>query len=181
MSQGRLSVREALAGRRILVTGGSGFLGKVWLAHLLCELPELEQVVVSALTRDGWDAGDEAAASQAMAPARVTAEESAAHAAVERRPPLAFDLRGIDTNLPSRIRVRSEEDRESLRDAFSRFGHPPDAVARAIVKAIRRRKLRVVVGWEARLTERLKRWFPVGTNRLMARRMDPSGVPKVPR
>ena len=41
-----LSVRRAFAGRRILITGASGFLGKVWLCHLLRELPELEQVWV---------------------------------------------------------------------------------------------------------------------------------------
>lgn len=41
-----LSVRAALAGRRLLVTGATGFLGKVWLAHLLAELPELGQVAV---------------------------------------------------------------------------------------------------------------------------------------
>lgn len=46
-----LSVRAALAGRRLLVTGATGFLGKVWLAHLLAELPELGRVAV--LVRPG--------------------------------------------------------------------------------------------------------------------------------
>jgi len=46
-----LSVRAALAGRRLLVTGATGFLGKVWLAHLLAELPELGPVAV--LVRPG--------------------------------------------------------------------------------------------------------------------------------
>jgi long-chain acyl-CoA synthetase len=39
-----LPVRETLAGRRLLVTGASGFLGKVWLAHLLCEVGTLGEV-----------------------------------------------------------------------------------------------------------------------------------------
>lgn len=37
---------ELLAGRRLLVTGATGFLGKVWLAHLLEHLPETELVLV---------------------------------------------------------------------------------------------------------------------------------------
>lgn len=43
---GSLSVRRALAGKRILVAGGSGFLGKVWLAKLLHDLPEIGDVTV---------------------------------------------------------------------------------------------------------------------------------------
>ncbi|MGE0706818.1 MAG: SDR family oxidoreductase [Planctomycetota bacterium] len=41
-----LRPRELLAGRRLLITGASGFLGKVWLAHLLEELPETELVLL---------------------------------------------------------------------------------------------------------------------------------------
>ncbi|HXQ25194.1 MAG TPA: SDR family oxidoreductase [Candidatus Acidoferrales bacterium] len=35
------SVRGALRGKQILVIGGTGFIGKVWLANLLTELPEI--------------------------------------------------------------------------------------------------------------------------------------------
>lgn len=38
------SVREALEGRRILLTGVTGFLGKVWLAHLLEAAPGVARV-----------------------------------------------------------------------------------------------------------------------------------------
>jgi phosphoserine phosphatase len=39
-----LSVREALRGKRILLIGGTGFIGKVWLANLLTELPDIGRI-----------------------------------------------------------------------------------------------------------------------------------------
>lgn len=42
----QLSIRDALAGRHIFVTGASGFVGKVWLAMALMELPEIERIYV---------------------------------------------------------------------------------------------------------------------------------------
>lgn len=41
---GRLSVREALHGKRILLVGVTGFIGKVWLVNLLNDLPEIGKV-----------------------------------------------------------------------------------------------------------------------------------------
>jgi long-chain acyl-CoA synthetase len=41
---GRLSVRESLAGKKILLIGVTGFIGKVWLTHLLADAPELGKV-----------------------------------------------------------------------------------------------------------------------------------------
>jgi len=41
-----LSIRDALAGRHVFLTGGSGFVGKVWLSMLLAELPEVEKIYV---------------------------------------------------------------------------------------------------------------------------------------
>ncbi len=40
----RLSVRQALAGKRILLIGVTGFIGKVWLANLLNDLPEIGKI-----------------------------------------------------------------------------------------------------------------------------------------
>ena len=37
----RFSVRKALAGKRIMLIGVTGFIGKVWLANTLMDLPEL--------------------------------------------------------------------------------------------------------------------------------------------
>jgi nucleoside-diphosphate-sugar epimerase len=41
-----LSIRRALSGRHVFLTGGSGFVGKVWLSMILAELPEIERVYV---------------------------------------------------------------------------------------------------------------------------------------
>ncbi|MBI4463616.1 MAG: SDR family oxidoreductase [Acidobacteria bacterium] len=40
----RLSVRESLAGKHILLIGVTGFIGKVWLVHLLSDLPEVGKI-----------------------------------------------------------------------------------------------------------------------------------------
>jgi hypothetical protein len=39
-----LSVRAVLRGKQILLLGGTGFIGKVWLANLLSELPEIGRI-----------------------------------------------------------------------------------------------------------------------------------------
>jgi long-chain acyl-CoA synthetase len=41
-----LSIRRALSGRHVFLTGGSGFVGKVWLSMALAELPEIERIYV---------------------------------------------------------------------------------------------------------------------------------------
>ncbi len=41
-----ISIRETLAGKRILLTGASGFLGKVWLAMVLQHIPQVGRVYV---------------------------------------------------------------------------------------------------------------------------------------
>jgi hypothetical protein len=40
----RLSVREALRGKHILLIGATGFIGKVWLTSLLSDLPEIGRI-----------------------------------------------------------------------------------------------------------------------------------------
>jgi thioester reductase-like protein len=39
-----LSVRKALAGKRIMLIGVTGFIGKVWLVNLLLDLPEIGRI-----------------------------------------------------------------------------------------------------------------------------------------
>ena len=43
---GPLSVHSALRGKHILLIGGTGFIGKVWLANLLQNLPEIGRVTL---------------------------------------------------------------------------------------------------------------------------------------
>lgn len=43
---GRFSVREALRGKNILLAGATGFIGKVWLASLLEDIPEIGKIYV---------------------------------------------------------------------------------------------------------------------------------------
>ena len=40
----RLSVRETLRGKHILLAGVTGFIGKVWFAHLLSDLPDVGRI-----------------------------------------------------------------------------------------------------------------------------------------
>jgi|SRR5579875_440626 len=41
-----LSVRQALRGKNILLAGATGFIGKVWLANILADVPELGRIFV---------------------------------------------------------------------------------------------------------------------------------------
>jgi thioester reductase-like protein len=41
-----LSVHASLAGKNILLIGGTGFIGKVWLANLLSDVPEIGKIFV---------------------------------------------------------------------------------------------------------------------------------------
>jgi alcohol-forming fatty acyl-CoA reductase len=52
----RLSVHEALAGKHLLLVGGSGFIGKVWLASLLRDLPGLGKLTVLLRPKDASSA-----------------------------------------------------------------------------------------------------------------------------
>ena len=42
--RGRLSVRQAMAGKQVLLIGVTGFIGKVWLVNTLRELPEIGRI-----------------------------------------------------------------------------------------------------------------------------------------
>ncbi len=39
-------MRKALAGKKILLIGVTGFIGKVWLANILMDLPEIGKIYV---------------------------------------------------------------------------------------------------------------------------------------
>jgi fatty acyl-CoA reductase len=44
LKNARLSARETLRGKQILLIGGTGFIGKVWLTNLLNNLPEIGRI-----------------------------------------------------------------------------------------------------------------------------------------
>ena len=52
----QLSVRETLAGKHILLIGVTGFIGKVWLVHLLTDLPEIGRIYL-LIRRQGPNSG----------------------------------------------------------------------------------------------------------------------------
>jgi thioester reductase-like protein/phosphoserine phosphatase len=51
-----LSIRESLAGKHILLIGVTGFIGKVWLVHLLTDLPEVGRIYL-LIRRQGPHSG----------------------------------------------------------------------------------------------------------------------------
>jgi NAD(P)-dependent dehydrogenase (short-subunit alcohol dehydrogenase family) len=92
---------------------------------------------------------------------------------------LAAELSGTNVGVtsihPGAVRTRfmdsargSDVERvRKLAAGSMRFGRPPEAVARAIVKSIRGRKLRARVGIDSVATDVAKRLLPVGLHRLM--------------
>lgn len=52
------SIAETFHGKHVLVTGVTGFLGKVWLSMLLSELPEIRKITILARGQKGMDANE---------------------------------------------------------------------------------------------------------------------------
>jgi len=63
------SIRQTLAGAHVLLTGVTGFLGKVWLSHVLWDLPEIGRVTVIVRDRDGQSARERVEAALDTSPA----------------------------------------------------------------------------------------------------------------
>ncbi|MHA7839272.1 MAG: SDR family NAD(P)-dependent oxidoreductase [bacterium] len=74
----------------------------------------------------------------------------------------------IRTRIVQAGRMESEEARAEVQAFFDRVGSPPDRVARAIVRAIERNRLRVRVRPESFATEWAKRLAPVAIHRGIA-------------
>ncbi len=83
----------------------------------------------------------------------------------------------INTNIPKATKFINPKDpsaKEKGAKAFERFGHPPEDVADAIVKAIRNNEPRAVVGIEAKVFDVIQRIAPrqfVKYSGLMTRRV----------
>lgn len=78
---------------------------------------------------------------------------------------------GVDTGIARTVRVTNEAARGELQKSFDEYGHPPEEVADAILKGIRKNKLRVRTGTESFGVDWLKRLFPVGFHEHVAHRM----------
>lgn len=76
----------------------------------------------------------------------------------------------IDTSIVRSGRMDDESMRQSVQTLFERRGAPPDAVARAIVRAIERDRLFVRVRPETFVSDWAKRLFPAAIHRFLARR-----------
>jgi short-subunit dehydrogenase len=77
---------------------------------------------------------------------------------------------GIRTQIGSTMRSYDDEVRASTIAGLER-SRPPEDVARILVRAIEKNKLRAIAGWEAYAADWLKRILPVLTHKLIARRM----------
>ena len=56
LERGPLDLARVLSGRRLVVVGGTGFLGKVWWTFLLHHFPEVERIYLVMRTRGGQTA-----------------------------------------------------------------------------------------------------------------------------
>ena len=81
---------------------------------------------------------------------------------------------GVATNIAHSSRGNSEDDLARLHETTNKYGHPPDDVAKAIVRGIEKNRLRMIVGQEAYVVDWLKRLFPLRSHRWIARRMNPN-------
>ena len=77
---------------------------------------------------------------------------------------------GINTRIHETMRSYDDEIREATIAGLER-SRPASDVARVIVAAIEKNRLRAIVGWEAYLADWIKRLLPVSTHKLLARRM----------
>ena len=78
----------------------------------------------------------------------------------------------IDTSIVRSGRVEDESLRREVQALFDRRGAPPDAVARAILRAIERNKLFVRVRPESVATDWAKRLLPTAIHRIVAARFE---------
>jgi len=77
---------------------------------------------------------------------------------------------GISTNIGETMRAYDEEIRAATVAGIEQ-SRPPSDVAKVILRAIERDRLRAIVGWEAYAADWLKRLLPVTSHKLIARRM----------
>lgn len=64
-----LDVRATLAGKQLIVLGGTGFLGKVWLSMLLCRYPDIGKLYLVVRARSGLNPKERFASEIVSSPA----------------------------------------------------------------------------------------------------------------
>jgi short-subunit dehydrogenase len=81
---------------------------------------------------------------------------------------------GISTNIAKAARKVSNDDEAYHKALLQKFDSllrmPPEKAARIIVRGIRRKKRRLLVGWDAALMDKLVRLFPTGYQRIVSNR-----------
>ncbi len=108
-----LDVRAALAGKRLVVVGGTGFLGKVWLSMLLRYYPELERVHLVVRSKKGADSEARFWADVAPSPTFDPVREAHPGAAFEAL--LRDKVRCLDADVSKHNCGLSDETLASLR------------------------------------------------------------------
>lgn len=82
---------------------------------------------------------------------------------------------GIATNIAKSARKVSDDDERFHKAMIQNFDHllrmPPEKAAARIVRGIRKKKSRLLVGWDAWLMDKLVRISPVGYQRLVSKRV----------
>jgi len=76
---------------------------------------------------------------------------------------------GVASNMVTDSRGADPDAKNKFADLVAQYSMKPDKVAAAIITAIRKNKLRVCVGPDAFVGNRIKRWFPSGGQRILAR------------
>lgn len=75
---------------------------------------------------------------------------------------------GINTNIVHSARISDEQGRRENQAQVDRFAHSTEMAAAKIVRAIQRKQRRLIIGYEAKITDWLVRAFPVGVHSMIS-------------
>lgn len=112
-----LSVRESLAGKHLFLVGGSGFIGKVWLASLLRDLPELGRLTVLLRTKGAVSAEARLEEMLESCPVFDVLPDGSGDAPEDRRGSLGDRLRAVTGDVTRRGLGLDEATRRELADS----------------------------------------------------------------
>lgn len=109
-----LELRRQLTGKNLIVVGGTGFLGKVWLALVLTRVPDVGQIYLVVRPKDGLDAVErfrqKILSSEVFGPLRATHGDAFDSFVRSKVTPIAGDISedqcGLDEQLIASIQGR---------------------------------------------------------------------------